>query len=460
MIWVAVIFLLLITAGWIIWPFLRAKVTANGDSDAIISIYADQIEEVALDQKRGLISPTEAKAACTEIERRRSKAIGEMVGGFRIAHRAPVAAVASALVLAAVAMGGYIGIGNPAKPDMPLAERKQELLAARAAAGDMTSRIQLLIEQTREEPDDFESWWVLARSHAAVGDYASSAEAYRRALDLAPDNPGVQSAYAEAVTLANGNKVPKTAEIIFSQLARNHADPRALYYLALARAQRQDFEGALLDWAELAKSSNADAPWMALVRRDIANMARFLKREITAYLPDATAAEIALASGEALAPTQEPDDLRESLALNPGSFADWIALAEAEVANGDYPAAAEALQAGRRHFSAAPFVLQKFAEAERELGLDLTAPDVRGPSAADVAAAAEMSEADRTAMIEGMVDGLAVRLSEFPNDPDGWTMLIRSYRMMGRVDDAEAALARARDLFDGTPTMQQILSNL
>ena len=63
-------------------------------------------------------------------------------------------------------------------------------------------------------------------------------------------------------------------------------------------------------------------------------------------------------------------------------------------------------------------------------------------------------------MIEGMVDGLAVRLSEFPNDPDGWTMLIRSYRMMGRVDDAEAALARARDLFDGTPTMQQILSNL
>ncbi len=460
MIWMVVSVLLVITAGWITWPFLRAKVTANGDGDAIISIYADQLDEVVLDQKRGLISSSEANAACAEIERRRAKAIGKMAGGFRISHRAPVAAVASAMVLVTLAIGGYIGIGSPAKPDMPLAQRKQEMLVARAAAGDTTSRIELLIERTRVDPEDFESWWVLARSHAAVGDHVRSAAAYRQALDLAPDNPGVQSAYAEAVTLANGNKVPKTAEIIFAQLARIHADPRALYYLALARAQRQDFEGALLDWAELAKNSNADAPWMALVRRDIANMARFLNRDITAYLPDATAAEIALATGQARALAQQRDDLRERLAANPGAFADYIALAAAEVANGDYAAAAGALQAGRRHFSAAPFVLQKFAEAERELGLDLTAPDIRGPSAADVAAAAEISEADRAAMIAGMVDGLAVRLSEFPNDPDGWTMLIRSYRTMGRVDDAEAALARARDLFDGTPTMQQILSNL
>ena len=62
---------------------------------------------------------------------------------------------------------------------MPLLARKQEVLEQRAAAGDITSRIQLLIQKTEEAPQDFESWWMLARSYAAVGDTANSAEAYQ-----------------------------------------------------------------------------------------------------------------------------------------------------------------------------------------------------------------------------------------------------------------------------------------
>ncbi|HIP80491.1 MAG TPA: tetratricopeptide repeat protein, partial [Kiloniellaceae bacterium] len=66
----------------------------------------------------------------------------------------------------------------------------------------------LMIERGETEPESFEKWWTLARSHAAVGDYASAADAYRRAAELSDDDPGVLSAYAEALTLANGNKVP------------------------------------------------------------------------------------------------------------------------------------------------------------------------------------------------------------------------------------------------------------
>jgi cytochrome c-type biogenesis protein CcmH len=45
--------------------------------------------------------------------------------------------------------------------------------------------------------------------------------------------------------------------------------------------------------------------------------------------------------------------------------------------------------------------------------------------------------------IEQMVDGLARRLAANPQDPDGWIMLARSYTVLRRYDDANAAYARA-----------------
>jgi len=71
------------------------------------------------------------------------------------------------------------------------------------------------------------------------------------------------------------------------------------------------------------------------------------------------------------------------------------------------------------------------------------AADAPGPSGAEVAAAAGMSEADRQAMIERMVSGLAGRLEAAPDDPEGWLRLIRAYAVLGRQDEAEGAVARA-----------------
>lgn len=76
-------------------------------------------------------------------------------------------------------------------------------------------------------------------------------------------------------------------------------------------------------------------------------------------------------------------------------------------------------------------------------------PAATGPSAADVEAAAGLSAEDRAAMIEGMVGQLAARLEANPDDPAGWARLIRSYMVLGRPDDATAALAKARTALAG-----------
>ena len=70
-----------------------------------------------------------------------------------------------------------------------------------------------------------------------------------------------------------------------------------------------------------------------------------------------------------------------------------------------------------------------------------------GPDAATVAAASQMSGGDRQAMIEGMVETLAARLKQSPDDVEGWKRLIRSYTVLGKTDEAKAALGDARRAF-------------
>lgn len=72
-----------------------------------------------------------------------------------------------------------------------------------------------------------------------------------------------------------------------------------------------------------------------------------------------------------------------------------------------------------------------------------------GPSQADVENAAGMSDADRTAMIEGMVAKLDAKLADNPDDREGWLRLIRSYTMLNNQEAAKAALVRARSGLSG-----------
>jgi len=61
-----------------------------------------------------------------------------------------------------------------------------------------------------------------------------------------------------------------------------------------------------------------------------------------------------------------------------------------------------------------------------------------------MAAAKDMKEADRGAMIRGMVDRLATRLKQNGDDVEGWLRLVRAYMVMGERDKAQSALVEAR----------------
>ena len=73
----------------------------------------------------------------------------------------------------------------------------------------------------------------------------------------------------------------------------------------------------------------------------------------------------------------------------------------------------------------------------------------RGPSAADVEAAADMTEEDRTDMIRGMVANLSERLANEGGTPEEWAQLIRALGVLGETDRAAAIWAESQTVFAG-----------
>lgn len=147
----------------------------------------------------------------------------------------------------------------------------------------------------------------------------------------------------------------------------------------------------------------------------------------------------------------------------------WLALAKEqdgklEAALTDYRAL---LASGDPKASWRPLVEERIAEVETRLGRKEPAkaapksePAAKGPSAEDVKAAEQMTEADRRRMIEGMVQTLAEKLAKDGRDLDGWQRLIRAYSVMGRKDDALRALVTARGHFASEPQSLTVLAEL
>ena len=75
-----------------------------------------------------------------------------------------------------------------------------------------------------------------------------------------------------------------------------------------------------------------------------------------------------------------------------------------------------------------------------------TAASAPGPTQQQMQAAQDMTPEDRMAMIQGMVDGLASKLEEDPNNYQGWLRLANAYMVLDRKSDAVGALASALKL--------------
>jgi len=151
----------------------------------------------------------------------------------------------------------------------------------------------------------------------------------------------------------------------------------------------------------------------------------------------------------------------QALALDPSEPIARYYLAVAGAQAGEV---AEALQAWRALYADTPgdapwrnALVARIGEAEQQLGLersDLAGTEApAGPTREQMDAAAQMPEDEQVAMIRGMVEGLAARMEDEPDNLEGWTRLAQSYTVLGDWTEARAAYEHALGLAPEDPAL-------
>ena len=97
-------------------------------------------------------------------------------------------------------------------------------------------------------------------------------------------------------------------------------------------------------------------------------------------------------------------------------------------------------------------IRERLEDVAWRAGVNYQLPEAPGPDAADIAAAGEMAEADRQAMIEGMVAQLSDRLASDGGSVEEWSQLIRALVVLERRDEAQVIYDESKVNFAGRTT--------
>lgn len=270
-------------AVWLLHPLLSRSGTADtllGGRDRRLQIYRDQLAELDRDHAAGLIGEAERSAARIEIERRMLR----LAASDTETEETPQSVVPRrrwrlGLPLAAILITGpllvYTLLGQPKMPDQPIASRSQE---ARDRA-ELIAQANKLQETLKAKPDDAQGWVLYAGSLRLLGRMPESIAAYEQALKVSSRSPEVAGALAELLTeQANGTVTPRALGLFQDVVAKQPEDPRARYYVALAKAQAGDAPAALDLFVALAETSPRAAPWLPTVQARIDELSKQLGR--------------------------------------------------------------------------------------------------------------------------------------------------------------------------------------
>ena len=402
-------------------PLLVRRQRAESRDAYNLAVYRDQLAEIERDLGRGVLTAEQADAARTEIGRR-ILALNPATPAAALNSAMPfAAATAAVLLLPFAAWALYAVLGSPTMPDQPYASRGTNPAAVTATAEnggqgaphvDMAEAVQQLTAHLKDHPDDLTGWALLARSDMSLGRYQDGADAYKHAVDLSAKRADIWGDWAEAAVLAAGGTVTAEAKEAF-QAGLNDPElaPRSRYYLALAQMQQGDGKGALQSWVDLAVDSPADADWLPMVQKRIEQTAASLGVD-AATLKSSSGAPLPKLAAAGPPPGHPP--MATPGAAPPGHPPTPASAAAPSSASAAPPATGSAPDP------------QKVREAQQAL--------------------AGASPQDRQAMINSMVERLAARLEQQPDDVDGWTRLARSYTVLNQPDKARDAYAHAAKL--------------
>ncbi len=381
-------------------PLLRAGQRLGGSARARydLAVFRDQLKEIERDQETGLLSPTEAEAAKGEIERRMLRAVDGQADALDAPIEdtpPPASAAAFPLALGIVVAGGaialYLNTGQPGMSDAPLALRTD-------------------IQTT-------------ARGPAQAGGGADGAAMQAQLRERLAANPNDMAGW---VTLARTERV-----------LGNHQAAVKAFERAIELAGRNASADLIADYGE----SQVFEAFGTVSPRAVETFEQALTKD-----PGEVKSRFYIAVGRS-----QSGDYAGAIALWRGLTADappdapWVdevraRISEAAMKGGIMPMQVEPER---------PSVIARPAS-----GLTGAIAGDKAPTADEVQSVQEMAPQDQNAFIRSMVQRLADKMADNPDDVDGWLRLGRAYQVLEEQDNAKNAFGQAKR------RLNEILANI
>jgi cytochrome c-type biogenesis protein CcmH len=419
--WIVLTIMTAVAAVVAATPFIRRAERRRADAALDVAVFKDQLKEVDAEAAQGLIEPAQADAARSEIKRRLLAAARDddaSAPGLSGGERA-FAAVGVAVVIVGGAIGLYALTGKfesrgdnewpaeaaaetEAPPAPAIAEAKP---APRASIGEPIGRggarpdsgaakalpsvddmIQRIVKRLDANPKDASGWRMLGWSYGGVERYAEAADAYAKAIALAPAVADLKSARAEMLIRGAAGAVTAEAKTLIDEaLALDPKEPRARYFKGLAKEQDGDPAGAIADWKRIAAEGDPNDAFILELSQKLAG----LENPGAAPAAPATAPAPAQAAPPERGPTAQdvkraeamtPDDratmirqmvdaLAARLEKSPHDADGWIKLIRSRTVLRDQDKAREALGLALKTFDGEPDERARIAGVGKDLGL-------------------------------------------------------------------------------------------
>lgn len=381
-------------------PLLRAGQRMGGAARARydLAVFRDQLKEIDRDQENGLLSPAEAEAAKGEIERRMLRAVDGQADALDEAEDdAPPPASAAAfpvalgIVVAGAAIALYLNTGQPGFQDAPL---------------NMRTDIQ-----------------TSPRGPAQAGANADGAAMRAQLQQRLTANPEDMAGW---VTLA------RTERVLGNHPAAVHAFERAIEL-----AGRNATADLIADYGE----AQVFEAFGTVSPRAVETFEQALAKD-----PSEIKSRFYIATSRA-----QSGDYTGAIALWRGLTADappdapWVGEVRSRIADA-------AMKGNVMPMSVPPE--RPNGGRQGSSGLTGTIAGGKAPTTDEVQAVQEMAPEDKTAFIRSMVQRLADKMEENPNDVDGWLRLGRAYEVLEETEKSKAAFGQAKR------RLEEILANI
>ena len=257
--------MLIVALALVLPPLLRAG-SLKSDPAAAARRRMKVLQE-ALDT--GVLSKKEFAAKKAELG---SQLLGELDSPAPRSRSAFFAAVAVALLLPAGAIVLYRIVGEPRALDPASIPPPAAQAPAEHGGQDMDQAIAKLAEKLKQNPDDVAGWTLLGRAYLETEHFSEARDALKHAHDLAPNEPDVNVAYAEAMTLAgDSHRIDGEAKaLIDAALKADPQNQRGLWLLGVSEYQDRDYNGAIANWNRLLALLPAGSTVIQSVKSQIA----------------------------------------------------------------------------------------------------------------------------------------------------------------------------------------------